>query len=390
MPDTHALLGPSSAHRWLACPPSARLEAGMDDQGSEYAREGTLAHRLGELRLRERWEPGPDRALDFEEVRSDPMYSGAMEEHIDAYVSFVEERMAEAKTRCADPRIFIEQMIRFDDYVPEGFGTADAVIIGDDAIEVIDLKYGKGVRVEARGNPQLRLYGLGASSLFSGLYDFNTVRTTIIQPRLDHIGSDEISLEELRLWAEKVIVPQARMAMDNTGYTACGEWCRFCPAKSLCRKRAEYNLEMAKHTFKNPPLLSDEEIGEILTRADDLQRWAGDVQEYALQQALAGKHYEGWKLVEGRSVRKYSDEIKVAETLKAAGFDEALLYERKLYGITAMEKLVGKKRFAETLGGLIVKPAGKPVLVPESDKREAIHSAEAAKADFDDDIIPQF
>lgn len=390
MPVKHARLSASSAFRWINCPGSVALaEQFPPPPESPYAAEGTTAHSLAELKLRMHCCEIEAVAYENElaKIKAGVHYSGEMEEAVDFYIDTVMEHLAAAGPNA---ELLTEQQLSLTDWVPEGFGTADAVIIGDGAIEVIDLKYGKGVRVEARGNPQLRLYGLGASSLFSGLYDFNTVRTTIIQPRLDHIGSDEISLEELRLWAEKVIVPQARMAMDNTGYTACGEWCRFCPAKSLCRKRAEYNLEMAKHTFKNPPLLSDEEIGEILTRADDLQRWAGDVQEYALQQALAGKHYEGWKLVEGRSVRKYSDEIKVAETLKAAGFDEALLYERKLYGITAMEKLVGKKRFAETLGGLIVKPAGKPVLVPESDKREAIHSAEAAKADFDDDIIPQF
>lgn len=172
------------------------------------------------------------------------------------------------------------------------------------------------------------------------------------------------------------------MAMDGTDYTAVGDWCRFCPAKAVCRKRAEYNLSIAKDDFRKPPLLSDEEIGEVLRRADELQHWVKDVGDYALEQALAGKQYDGWKLVEGRSVRKYADDLKVAEALKAAGYDEAMLYERKLYGISAMEKIVGKKRLTETLGDLIMKPAGKPVLVPESDKREAINTAEAAKADF--------
>ena len=272
--------------------------------------------------------------------------------------------------------------------------TTDAVIIGGSTIEVIDLKYGKGVKVEAKNNPQLRLYGLGASALFGDLYDFETVRTTIIQPRLDHVSGEEIPLKELLLWAEEEVAPKARMAMDGTDYTACGDWCRWCPAKAVCRKRAEYNLELAKDEFKAPPLLTDEEIGEVLRRAEEIQKWTSDIQAYALEEALAGKQFDGWKLVEGRSNRKYADDVKVAETLVAAGYDEAMLYERKLYGITAMEKLVGKKKLTTTLGDLIIKPAGKPVLVPESDKREAINTTEAAKADFDNtedaENVPQF
>ena len=263
--------------------------------------------------------------------------------------------------------------------MPESFGTSDAVVIGGNAIEVIDLKYGKGVRVDATGNPQLRLYGLGAAELFGDLYDFENVRETIIQPRLDHVSTEEIALDDLRAWATEIVAPAARLAMDGAEIWNAGEWCRFCPAKAVCRARAETNLELAKHEFKAPPLLTDEEIGEILKKAEELEKWAADVAAYALDQALAGKHFDGWKLVEGRSVRKYADDIKVAETLKAAGFDEAMLYERKLYGITAMEKIVGKKKLTETLGELIVKPAGKPTLVPESDKREAI---ETAAADF--------
>ena len=278
--------------------------------------------------------------------------------------------------------------------MPEGFGTSDAVIIGGSTIEVIDLKYGKGIKVEAKNNPQLRLYGLGASALFGDLYDFETVRMTIIQPRLDHVSGEEIPLKELLLWAEEEVAPKARMAMDGTDYTACGDWCRWCPAKAVCRKRAEYNLELAKDEFKAPPLLTDEEIGEVLRRAEEIQKWTSDIQSYALEEALAGKQFDGWKLVEGRSNRKYADDVKVAETLVAAGYDEAMLYERKLYGITAMEKLVGKKKLTTTLGDLIIKPAGKPVLVPESDKREAINTTEAAKADFDNtedaENVPQF
>jgi hypothetical protein len=270
------------------------------------------------------------------------------------------------------------------DWAPEGFGTADAVGIAGDTIEVIDLKYGKGVRVEAPGNPQLRLYGLGAASLFGDLYEFKRVRMTIIQPRLDHVSTEEMGLVELYGWADMVVKPAARAALDRTAAapTACGEWCRWCPAKATCRTRAEAMLELAKYDFALPPTLSRDEIGEVLRRAEELQKWTADVQGYALEQALAGEHYDGWKLVEGRSIRKYADDVKVAEKLNAAGWEDALIYERKLLGLTAMEKLVGKKKLTETLGDLIVKPAGKPVLVPTSDKRPEINASESAKTDF--------
>lgn len=314
-----------------------------------------------------------------------------MDEATDFYAETVQEHLAAAGE---DAELMIEQQFSLDNWVPEGFGTSDAVIISGSTIEVIDLKYGKGVKVEAKNNPQLRLYGLGASALFGDLYDFETVRMTIIQPRLDHVSGEEIPLKELLLWAEEEVAPKARMAMDGTDYTACGDWCRWCPAKAVCRKRAEYNMELAKDEFKAPPLLTDEEIGEVLRRAEEIQKWTSDIQSYALEEALAGKQFDGWKLVEGRSNRKYADDVKVAETLVAAGYDEAMLYERKLYGITAMEKLVGKKKLTTTLGDLIIKPAGKPVLVPESDKREAINTTEAAKADFDNtedaENVPQF
>ena len=302
-----------------------------------------------------------------------------MDEATDFYVDAVLERLAAAGE---DAELMVEQQFGLDQWVPESFGTSDAVIITGNTIEVIDLKYGKGVKVDAPGNPQLRLYGLGAAELFGDLYDFESVRETIIQPRLDHVSTEEIALDDLRAWATEIVAPAARLAMDDAEIWEAGEWCRFCPAKAICRARADANLELAKLDFKQPPLLTDGEIGEVLQRAKELEKWAADVAAYALDQALAGKHFDGWKLVEGRSIRKYTDDVKVAEALKAAGFDEAALYERKLYGITAMEKIIGKKKLTETLGELIIKPAGKPTLVPQSDKREEIKTAEAAAADF--------
>ena len=379
----HARLSPSSSHRWINCPGSVHLAEQCPPQGgSTYTAEGTEAHALAELKLRKFNEEG---ASDFFNKQLDnarnefEYYSGEMEEATDFYYDIVTEKLRQGGP---DAELMIEQRFSLDKWVPESFGSADAVIIAGHTIEVCDLKYGKGVKVDAVGNPQLRLYGLGAAELFGDLYDFDTVRVTIIQPRLDHVSTEEISLEELRFWAEEEVAPRAQMAMNDSDFIQCGDWCRFCPAMAICRKRAEKNLELAKMEFKQPGLLTDEEIGQVLKQAEDLEKWVADVSAYALQQALDGKTYEGWKLVEGRSIRKYADDLKVAETLKAAGYDEALLYERKLNGITRMEKLVGKKKLTELLGNLLVKPAGKPVLVPESDKREAINTTEAAKADF--------
>lgn len=382
MPTKHARLSASSAFRWINCPGSVALsDQCPTPASSSYADEGTLAHAIGELKLRYVNDEISKRQLNakMKPLLQSEYYCGEMEEATGYYADAVIEALEAAGE---DAELMIEQQFSLDRWVPEGFGTSDAVVIGGGVIQVIDLKYGKGIKVDARNNPQLRLYGLGAANLFDSLYDFDTVRMTIIQPRLDHISTEELPLSELLAWAEDDVKPRAQMAMDGTDYTAVGDWCRFCPAKAVCRKRAEYNLSIAKDDFRKPPLLSDEEIGEVLRRADELQHWVKDVGDYALEQALAGKQYDGWKLVEGRSVRKYADELKVAEALKAAGYDEAMLYERKLYGISAMEKIVGKKRLTETLGDLIMKPAGKPVLVPESDKREAINTAEAAKADF--------
>lgn len=380
----HARLSPSASHRWINCPGSVHLAEQCPPQGgSTYTAEGTEAHALAELKLRKFNEEGTSDSFDkqLDKARNEfEYYCGEMDEATDFYFDIVTEKLIEGGP---DAELMIEQRFSLDKWVPDSFGSADAVIIAGNTIEVCDLKYGKGVKVDAVGNPQLRLYGLGAAELFGDLYDFDTVRVTIIQPRLDHVSTEEISLEDLKDWAENWVAPAAKLAMSNTDEVHCGDWCQFCPAKAICRERAEANLELARHDFKKPALLTDEEIGEVLRQADELQKWAADISSYALEQALAGKQYDGWKLVEGRSIRKYADEIKVADTLKAAGFDEALLYERKLNGITNMEKLVGKKKLTEILGDLLVKPAGKPVLVPESDKREAIKTAESAKSDFD-------
>jgi hypothetical protein len=378
MPDVHARLNPSSAERWIHCPGSVALAEQCPPPGSsEYADEGTKAHAIAEAKLRQII--GEITPKELEKIIKKHQPDGEMEEATDFYRDQVVEILASAGK---DAELMVEQRFSLNRWAPESFGTSDAVIIGDGKIEVIDLKYGKGVRVSAKNNPQLRLYGAGAANLFEGMYDFDTVRMTIIQPRLDHVSTEELSLEELMTWMKEVVKPAAREAYDGTGEIDAGDWCRWCPAKAVCRKRAEKNLELAKMEFKSPDLLSPEEIGEVLRQADELSKWTSDVQAYALDQALAGEHFDGWKLVEGRSNRTITDQIKAAELLKAAGFDEAILYKHELYGITQLEKNCGKKKLTEVLGDLITKPQGKPVLVPESDKREEINSAEAAKTDF--------
>lgn len=389
MPSEHAKLSASSASRWINCPGSVALsELCPDTSSSSYAEEGTTAHSLGELKLRkaEGDISSQKYAAELRKIKKSPYYCGEMEEATDYYVDMVLEAKASAGE---DAELMIEQKFSLAQWIPEGFGTSDAVVIGGGAIQVIDLKYGKGVKVSAEGNPQLRLYGLGAAGLFSDLYDFDTVRMTIIQPRLDHISTEELPLKDLLEWAETIVVPRAQAAFDGMEVYETGDWCRFCPAKATCRKRAEYNLELAKADFKLPPLLSDEEIADVLKRADELTHWVKDVSDYALTQALDGHEYPGWKLVEGRSVRKYVDDLKVAEALQSAGYDEAMLYEKKLYGITAMERIVGKKRFAEILGDLVIRPQGKPVLAPESDKRKAFSTAEKAAEDFKEESCLQ-
>ena len=381
----HAVLSASSAYRWLACPPSARLEEQFEETTSTYAEEGTLAHGIAEQKLRFLLKQisAQDYAQALQIFEKNEFYSASMLDYIETYASIVMEKVHEAKARSADAVVLLEQKLDFSDWVPEGFGTGDVVIISDGVLEVIDLKYGKGVPVAAEDNAQMRLYALGALATFDALYGIKTVRMTIVQPRLDSVSSDEITAEMLYRWADTELIHRAQLAWEGKGEFQAGEHCRFCRARFICRARAEANLELAKMDFRKPELLTDEEISEVLKRADELKAWVSDVFDYALVQARDhGKKFKGWKLVEGRSVRKYADEEAVAKTLLGAGYKEEQIYEKKLWGITAMEKLLGKTKFGELLKGLVVKPAGKPTLVPESDKRPEINSIAAAVADF--------
>lgn len=370
-PKGHAVLSASSSERWLNCPPSARLCEAYEDKGSDYAAEGTDAHALAESRLKQ--------ALGIpteDPVENLTWYNAEMEDCAQGYAAYVVELLETAKQTCSDPVVMIEQRVDFSRWVPGGFGTGDCICIAEGLLNIVDLKYGAGIEVSADHNPQMMLYALGALEIFDGIYDIDTVRMTIYQPRKSNISIFEMSKDALLTWADTELTEKARLAYEGQGNFSCGEWCRFCKAKAECRERAIYNLRLAQYDFLNPALLQDEEIADILGRIDALTSWASDVKEYALQQAISGKEWTGWKLVEGRSNRKYTSEADVAAAVESVGLDP---YERKVLGVTAMQKLLGKTRFEELLSPYIEKPQGKPTLVPESEKRPAMNTA---KNDF--------
>lgn len=385
----HAILSASSSGRWLACPPSARLEQEFEGTTSQYAEEGRFAHQLAEYHLQHFLGELTKRQLTYRVnklKKESDFYSQEMEDYIQVYADIAIEKINAAKAKSYDAIVFLEQRLDFSPWVPEGFGTGDLVLVADGVVEVVDLKYGKGVPVSAVGNTQMRLYGLGAYQLFDVLYDIQTVRMTIVQPRLDNISTEELSSKELLAWGSEVVKPTADLAWKGEGTYSAGEHCRFCRAKCTCRARAEANLEIAKYEFRDPPLLEQEEIADVLGQATELRSWVADVLDYALVQARDhGAHWPGWKLVEGRSNRKYVDDDAVADVLKCAGYEHADIFEEVLKGITKMEKLLGKKKFTELLtdAELVIKPPGKPTLVPESDKRPEIDPLASAKKDFE-------
>ena len=377
----HAMLSASGASRWMACTPSARLEQQFENKTSDYAAEGTLAHELGELKLRKELEGLSTRSFNskVKKIQEDKLYTADMPDYVDMYVETCLERVSEAKATTPDALFKIEQRLDFSEWVPEGFGTGDFVIIADGTMEVCDLKYGKGVPVSANNNKQMMLYALGAISEFSFLYDIEKVRMTIIQPRLDNISTFEVTVEDLLKWAEEYVKPKAELAIKGEGEFCAGDHCKFCRAKAVCRARAEKNLELAKYEFEKPPTMDNNDIAYVLSKVDELVSWASDVKEYALEEALKGEEFEGYKVVEGRSNRKWSSEDDVAKVLMGQGFLENIIYTKKLTGITNMESAIGKKEVQRLLGDYIIKPVGKPTLVPVADKREPYNPA---KSDF--------
>ncbi|MEI7027133.1 DUF2800 domain-containing protein [Paenibacillus sp. y28] len=381
---THALLGASKAAQWINCPPSARMQESIPDTRSEYANEGEAAHELAELRLRRRLticnssqrKELDDKMAHFKEVS--PYYGPEMENAVQDYVELVEERFMAAKARSSDAVLLLEERLDYSEWVPDGKGTGDVVLIADGVLEVIDLKYGKGVPVSATGNPQMRLYALGAWSAYSYLYDIREVAMTIVQPRLDSVSTDTMQIDELLEWAETVVRPAAALADAGEGEHKAGEHCRWCKVKATCRTRADENLKALAYEFQDPALLSLDEIGSILHIAQQLKAWAADVEDYAFEQAKAGQRIPSWKLVEGRSNRAITDKDTAWKVLEEAKLEaNKYLKPRELLGIGELEKRIGKKELAALLDGLIVKPLGKPVLVPETDRRPELNSVSA-------------
>ena len=360
MPDKHAFLSPSSAERWYHCPPSAWLSEQFPDLGSVFAAEGTEAHSLCEYLLGE---------YLGREGLADPRpgmqyYTTEMEECCRGYVDYVAGVVEGYRRRGVVPAVFVEQRVDLRRFIPESMGTSDCVVVGGDEICIVDYKY--GMHPVPASSLQLRIYALGACEMFSALYDFSSVRMAVYQPRIGNVDECTMSVKDLYAWAAGELRERAEEAFRGKGAYAAGEWCRNCRARRQCRYLAGKQMEMTKFGFADPPLLTDEEIAEVLSRADGLIAWAGGVKEYALKQALNGRKITGWKVVESRQARKFTDDASVCARVSAAGYDP---YEKKMLGVAGMEKLLGRKGFRNLLSDLVTWQAGKPVLAPADDKR---------------------
>ena len=379
----HALLSASGASRWIACNKSARLEESFEESTSSYAEEGTLAHEFAELFLRKsigKIELGDYRKA-VNKLKKSEHYSSEMPDEVKKYTDYVIRQFNAAKRKTPSATLLIEEKVSLGEYIPEGFGTCDANAIADGTLEVTDLKYGKGVRIDAEANSQLRLYGLGALAAYWLCYDIKRVRLTIVQPRLDHISSDEMTVEELLGWGEETVKPAAIKAWEGEGSHKAGPHCKWCRAAPRCAKLAEESLKIAKNDFADPSLLDDDELIEAYLRTPQLVDWANKVSAYLLAEALKGKKWPEHKLVAGRSNRAWKDKdgaiIKLCEAYK-----EDELFKKTLRGFGDLEKLATKKGLADLVGEFIHKPEGKPTLVHESDSRQALNSVASAKEDF--------
>lgn len=384
MPKTHALLGPSKASRWMSCTPSARLEEEFPSGTSnDAADEGTLAHTISELLLKNHFKMMPKIIFEKEmkKAKADKFYNAEMLGHCQSYVSFIVEKMAEME----NPSLFIEESLDLEEFIPEGRGTSDCYVVAERLLDVVDFKYGKGVLVEAERNKQMMIYGLGAYLKANLSYEIHTVRMTIFQPRLDNYSSFSMSVEELLDWAENELRPAAQKAFEGKGEYKPGDHCKFCKAKNTCKALADMNMELAKYAFENPDLLKIEDISEILEKGSNLVEWFNSVKAYALEQAKSGTKIPGFKLVNGKSNRQYVSEESVLRVLKSKKVDKDLyMSEPSLLSIGVLEKNLGKDKVQEYIGKLIVKPTGSPTLVPVWDKRPEIGSADSAKEAFKD------
>ncbi|MFA1819033.1 DUF2800 domain-containing protein [Virgibacillus oceani] len=384
----HALLSASASSRWLTCTPSARLEEQFEDKNTFYTAEGELAHEIAELKARKHFiEPigqGEYRKqlnqLKKKEFSGETLYHKEMLKHTETYLDYLKNV---TNSMDSQPYVAIEKRVDYSNYAPEGFGTADCIIIGGDTLHVIDFKYGKGIPVSAEDNSQMKLYALGAYIAYSILYPIKTIKLAIIQPRLDSISEYELPLDDLLAWGEEV-KPIAQQAFDGTGEYVPGDHCKFCKAKATCRARAEEFSALEDFKDLKPPLISNKEVGEFLNKGLAIESWIKALKDYALKESLKGNEIAGWKAVEGRGSRQYVDQDKAFEHLKENGLDEAMLYERVPLTVPKLEKQLGKKQYRELLEEpeLVKKSKGKPTLAPASDKREAVTNEISAEEDF--------
>lgn len=385
MQNDHALLSPSGAKKWLTCTPSAQFETEFEDTTSEAAKEGTVAHSVGELILQLKLQMISESKykVELKKLEKSEYYNEAMFDHCTNYAIYVMEKYYAASPNIKSTHIQLETKIDITEWVPEGFGTGDTMIVADGFLEMVDLKYGKGVFVEAEENEQLKTYALGALDLFSALYDIQSVRLHIYQPRLDNISSWEISVADLRKWGLEYLKPRAELAFKGEGEYVAGEHCRFCRGKGICRAYAEMNLKLAQYDFALTNRLTPEEVADILEKATPFDNWIKGVKEYALSEAQKGTKWPGYKLVEGRSNRKYNDENIVLTLLKKLTFKVSKITKpAQLLGLGELEKIIGKDVFQKHVDPLLIKPPGAPTLVPQSDKRPELNTTEAAAADF--------
>lgn len=390
MPNEHSQAPASAAARFLECTPSLALERNFPNTSSEYAKEGTVAHSLGEILAR--FKLGHIIKMAYDELRAELLnspdgkkfYNTEMQEHAEAYADLIVSKVEEARKICPDAFAELEVKADYSEWIPGGWGTSDCVIISDDVLEIMDLKYGKGHRVDPEGNPQLRLYALGTYKKYKDLFDFKYIKMTIFQPRLNHVASDTVTVEELLAWADQYVKPRAALALAGKGeFNPSEETCKFCKAKEQCRARFKANLALFDET--DTELISVDEAGKILEKAGDIKKWLADLETFVTRSLLNGQPVTGWKLVAGKSNRTIKDELKAVEALKAAGIEEAVLYSKKFMTLTDLEKNFGKKFIAEKLGALITKPEGKPTLAQASDTREELKPAELIAKAFDEE-----
>lgn len=394
---SHAILPPSAAHRWAVCTPSARIEEQLPDTTSEAAAEGTVAHEMCEVKLRGYYytpEMTPKKkTAALTKIRKKELYKPEMEGYTDTYLDVIKEITTGMDNT---PVVKIEEKVDLTEWVPEGFGLIDCLIIGSDKLVVCDFKYGKGVKVDVTDNHQLMLYALGAYRAYNMIYDIQKIELVIIQPRIDHIDKCMVMPAYLLNWGED-IRKRAQMAWAGEGKFNPGEkQCRFCKAKATCKARADYNVRLAFSDPVNPKtdkpaislaaaLIPNDRIGEYLKLGMDVAAWVDDLKAHALSESLAGRPVAGWKAVEGRQLRTWSDQEQAFEALKAGGVPEAMLWERKPLTLAKVEETVGKKQFNDIAGKFVVKQPGKPTLVIESDKRPAITNTITAKEAFADE-----